>query len=383
LALRQQQQQQQQQQGHVPAATFVSETSKHPPLSKECLLGTGFDWVGMNVSTHWAVMSTVEAYPQPTGLQSLCDMVIGSRYSKFNRSVSRHAWVRTWQPQTVFVRSDLLKTFVQRVLPCLHHPFVLLTGDSDLTLPRQVDLRFQKILDPALWDQLMQDPRILHMFVENLDDGPHPKVSGLPLGISPYNYPGKQADFVVRHVSQSAAASPLGNRPLQAMHVARMRDGKGQWADRKHVQDLCLNQWSRFCESPGNMNSTALWAATQALPFVICVHGGGLDPSPKAWESLILGTIPIIQHFPGDDAYRHLPVVFVESFTESSITPEALALWRQQLLPWYAESDKRAEVMRRLGVQFWWDKVTAALEGRLSEFMAANPAIAVEGWQPV
>lgn len=59
----------------------------------------------------------------------------------------------------------LLMTFVQRVLPCLEEPFVLLTGDSDLTLPRQVDLRFQRILEPALWDQLLQDPRVLHMYL--------------------------------------------------------------------------------------------------------------------------------------------------------------------------------------------------------------------------
>ena len=35
-------------------------------------------------------------------------------------------------------------------------------------------------------------------------------------------------------------------------------------------------------------------ALVASVPFVACVHGGGLDPSPKAWEALLVGTIPII-----------------------------------------------------------------------------------------
>ena len=33
-----------------------------------------------------------------------------------------------------------------------------------------------------------------------------------------------------------------------------------------------------------------------------------LDPSPKAWEAIIAGTIPIIEHSTLDDAYSQLPV---------------------------------------------------------------------------
>jgi hypothetical protein len=119
----------------------------------------------------------------------------------------------------------------------------------------------------------------------------------------------------------------------------------------------------------------------QAVPFILCVHGGGLDPSPKAWESLLLGTIPVMQHFPGDDAYRHLPVVFVDFWHEGSLTAALLQQWRLQLAPWFEEPDKRAVVLHRLSSHFWWDKVTAAYEGRLGEFMMANPHIAIE-WRP-
>lgn len=347
----------------------------------ECLLSSGFDWQPMNGSSGWHLMSTVEAHPYPSGMQARCDMVIGSRFTKFQPSLHRRAWIRSWSPRTVFVRNDLMQSFVKTVLPCLSEPFVLLSGDSDLTLPRQIDLRFPKVLDPSLWHQLLEDDRVIHMFVENLDSAVHPKLSGLPLGVSAYNYPNRQADYLLSYVQSRPAVIPLTDRPLRAMHVARLRDGRGQWADRQHVQDLCVRNWSNMCNSPSGLNTTGLWQAMQAVPFVLCAHGGGLDPSPKAWEALLLGSIPIIQHFPGDDAYNYLPVVFVDSWHEGSLSQNALERWRRLLQPWFVDPIKRTEVLHRLSLEFWWQKVTAALEGRLIQFQTDHPYIALE-WRP-
>ena len=33
-----------------------------------------------------------------------------------------------------------------------------------------------------------------------------------------------------------------------------------------------------------------------------------IDPSPKAWEALLVGTIPVLEHSALDDAYSQLPV---------------------------------------------------------------------------
>ncbi len=51
-------------------------------------------------------------------------------------------------------------------------------------------------------------------------------------------------------------------------------------------------------------------------PFIACVHGSGIEPSPKAWEAVLLGCIPIVQHSTLDDAYSQLPVVFVTEWKE-------------------------------------------------------------------
>lgn len=33
-----------------------------------------------------------------------------------------------------------------------------------------------------------------------------------------------------------------------------------------------------------------------------------LDPSPKAWETILAGSIPVLEHSALDDAYGELPV---------------------------------------------------------------------------
>ncbi len=53
-----------------------------------------------------------------------------------------------------------------------------------------------------------------------------------------------------------------------------------------------------------------------------CVHGSGIEPSPKAWEAVLIGCIPIIQHSTLDDAYEKLPVVFIHEWKDLFENPD-------------------------------------------------------------
>ena len=95
----------------------------------------------------------------------------------------------------------------------------------------------------------------------------------------------------------------------------------------------------------------------------MCVHGGGQDPSPKAWEAMLAGTIPIVQHFPGDQPYRELPVVFVDNWSAAVINETRLRSWLTQLSPYYEDAALRQKVVERLHSKYWWAKVEAVLRG--------------------
>ncbi len=94
-------------------------------------------------------------------------------------------------------------------------------------------------------------------------------------------------------------------------------------------------------------------SAVAQHPFLLCLHGGGADPSPKAWEAVLTGafrnlpsvmrslfnarqflfcsagTIPIIEHSALDDAYSQLPVAFVRNITEFMLWDNKTAVMKQ------------------------------------------------------
>ena len=108
------------------------------------------------------------------------------------------------------------------------------------------------------------------------------------------------------------------------------------------------------------------------VPFILCTHGGGLDPSPKAFEAILVGTIPIVQHSTLDDAYRHLPVVFVDStvgLLQNNNTLELLGKWLIELSPYYEEgSELRLKVINRLTSAYWNEQFLK----KIKEFESQN-----------
>ena len=93
--------------------------------------------------------------------------------------------------------------------------------------------------------------------------------------------------------------------------------------------------------------------------FVICAEGGGLDPSPKAWVSLIHGAIPIIRRTALADAYAHLPVAIVDDWSEDALSMDRLGQWQARLAPALETLEGRRMTEFRLSMDYWWQLVTS------------------------
>lgn len=244
-------------------------------------------------------------------------------------------------PRTIFVQHSMLPHFVENTLRYMDptHRFVLISGGTDITMPRQIDFRFAEFgrgfsKEPPYgynFLALVNAPQLIHWFCENHDVN-HEKISTLPTGlVHDADYRGDYPD--------PASVMPLSKRPLKVLVSDRVRDGEGQWKARREVHDLCV-QHEDFCSMPADESVGHATFVQQiiALPFLVCVHGGGIDPSPKAWESILLGTIPIIQSSTLDDAYQQLPVVFIQDWATFFKHPNVTALlqeWLERLSPYY------------------------------------------------
>ena len=193
----------------------------------------------------------------------------------------------------------------------------------------------------------------------------------------------------MKHISNTTILIPILDRPIKYLVLHRTRTGIGQWALRMQITLLCMKEYPDYnnkthdfrhknpynssieynkthsieknplCLLPNNtihhdkrggISQDIYMKLVQSVSFVLCIQGGGLDPSPKAWESLMLGTIPIIQHSTLDDAYKQFPVIFVKNWLElfieeKEVVRHRLEVLRQKLAPYYINPLLRAEVV--------------------------------------
>ena len=103
--------------------------------------------------------------------------------------------------------------------------FALITGDADTTLPRQVDQRFPDYVASGLQQRLLKlldDPRLLHWYAENLDT-PLVGVTPIPLG-----WINSDGHVIYQQTINEAAPIAIRERPLRALCAHQIREGP-QW----------------------------------------------------------------------------------------------------------------------------------------------------------
>jgi len=291
-----------------------------------------------------------------TGLAARCDWVVLSDHVSPHTHL--HIARNPYAPETIFLslraHDKALEYFAETVLPRLTRPFFLMSGSCDITLPRQTDKRWPPLNSAGreYVEQIANHPLLLKWSMENMDCIFHPRVRPLPIGMIYSDAPMIRSSIPVPNVT------PLAERPLRVLCGHRVRDG-AQWETRKLITKLAKADWSAFTTSiETNLPEPEFLAHMQEHSFILCAEGGGLDPSPKAWQALLHGAIPIIRKTALYEAYRQLPVAFVEAWTPDAISVEKLARWKELYLVNYDIPQRRAEIIRRLSIDYWWDQAT-------------------------
>lgn len=298
---------------------------------------------------------------EPRGLQTHCDWVV-SWDGVFHGVVDR--------PRTICVGTRAMSK-VWKILADWKTPFVLVTMGGDQTTPLGIlDNRGRYPgYGLAEFESIMKNPSVLHMFSENHDMN-HSKLSTLPTGFAdiPKRNPGTWYTNLNSFMNKNYnLVKPLDQRDanISVIVVDRIREGT-QYIDRRLTREWCTNV--SFCKTGADFASNQEYGDPKShdyflslvvrFRFIICTHGGGIDPSPKAWENILLGTIPIIQHSTLDDAYIRMPVVIVPSisgFFEQGEEKcrEQLNEWLARLAPFYSKGPLREQVLYSLTTEYW------------------------------
>jgi len=283
----------------------------------------------------------------------LCDWIIA--YRRIWGNLFAH-------PSTIFLEGTLLPVFVDRILPALTAPFVLVTGESDRTQPRQLDTRYPSpLLSPRQWETLTSHPLLLRWFASELDTA-HKNVSPLPVGVNPKDCAREIPDSHLWYFAGVPSVSLGLRKPIVlCAHRIYLRWEK-QFRLRSQVSGLCEGPWKEFCVHKKNIPKEAFVDTLSSYSFLLCPHGGGIDPS-KAFESVLAGTIPIIEDTPLAPAFEPLGVVVLPNISDPrALTADKLAEWRARLEPVYAD---RARQLNYLTTAYWWNRIIAYLpEGK-------------------
>lgn len=289
-----------------------------------------------------------------TGAAARCDWVV------LSDNAEPHAALRVRPdapaaPRTIFLSLrkpwPAYELFARDVLPVLKTPFVLFSGSEDVTTPNQTDRRWPATPQHirSIMDSILAHKQLTAWYTENLDADIHPKLRPMPLGLLTED--GGPA------MAERLEFEELARRPLSVLCAHRHREGP-QWEPRRKVSAIAREAWINWTTILDEPVEEAVFKRLLSRhAFVLCVEGGGLDPSPKAWLALLHGAIPIIRKSPTAAAYEDLPVIMVDDWESEAITLEKLEEWRTRLsADFQQKAGWRQDWFDRLSLQTGWSR---------------------------
>ncbi len=297
--------------------------------------------------------------------------------------------------RTIFVHTYMLSHFYESTLTFMPRDvrFILYTGGTDMTIPTgSGDARFGF---PRWfgshgqgWEAMITDDRIVHWYAEN-HDMPHPKITTLPTGFTEDVY--YKSLPAGKSYPDEASWKPLEERPLYVLSADRVRVGT-QWKAREEMEKNC--RAASWCVQPADKvftahsdkrDSTGLGMPHEVflkdlrkVPFIACVHGGGIDPSPKAFEAILQGTIPIVRKTLLYDSYHLFPIAWIDEWSDffnlnDKDRTALLHKWIKELGPYYEKgSALRQKTLERMTTAYWIEDGHKRLAQRIQEEAAKD-----------
>jgi hypothetical protein len=225
----------------------------------------------------------------------------------------------------------------------------VVSGGTDGTFPEQWDQRKPKrsIGQVDAIVRAVKEAGIPRWYAQNLTSY-DPLFSPLPGGVSPSSWRGSVV---------LARTRPQRDLQRNLVLCAHRRRQDPQWNERRKLTALAQGLWRDFVTSPSlNMDIISFRNEVRAHAFTSCVEGGGIDPSPKAYEALMQGSIPVIKNSPVADAYRHTPVLIVDQWEQGALSREFL---EQEELRIREDWPDWFEVLSHMTLAYWQGFVTS------------------------
>lgn len=238
--------------------------------------------------------------------RNICDHIIDQSTEYFDPD-------QVQQGDTIYLNLWYIEWFTEIVHDQIKCPYILVSGDVGDFLPHPKD------------QKLLYDSKCAAWFCRNMVFTYHPKLFQLPMGqdITLFTFDHDEIKFLLEE----------SNKKHDVKNLLYMCFYPRPFGKRPEVVKLFENQ--PFCfsrnrsDQPFQMISRPqLYQEMAESHFVLSPLGYETD-SVRTWETLSLGSIPIVEHTFQDQIYEGLPVVIVHDWEE--ITEEFLHKKYQEL----------------------------------------------------
>ena len=280
-----------------------------------------FDMVGVTPPVPSGSAETACRFVSSRGILKSCD-AHARRPRSSQDSIPRDLGRVLRTARVVYLCTDMVPQFVREHLPCRSTPFTLVTGDSDRAVAAG------PIAERVL-DALTSHSLLVAWYAQNRVFK-HPRIHSIPIGLdyhtlSPFEGGGRAHPWGARRVPMDqerqiaqigrSAGSIAAKEPIAFCnwHFAIER-GDRRECQRK-VDPIAVSYQSDFT------TRDASWRLNAGCAFTLSPAGAGLD-CHRTWESLLLGSIPVVLRSPLEELFARLPVVIVDDWSE--VTPTRL-----------------------------------------------------------
>jgi hypothetical protein len=248
-------------------------------------------------------------YVSSHGIQKSCSIIL-----KEPAEVFRVDYKNLADSTLVYIKPEIISIFKMVVKNILQKPIILVSGDSDVTVPNDC---FSSTAD---FLEFIENPLILHWYAQNCVSN-HPKMTKIPIGLDyhtmrqPNNLgwgniqgPRNQERGLV-HMKQ--LAKPFWERIPLCYSNFHFFTSTRYGYDRKNAI-LEIPAVLVFYEPQKTIRIDS-WRQQINYAFVICPLGNGFD-THRLYEALCLGCIPIVKRGYFEEIYQDLPVLVVDEW---------------------------------------------------------------------
>ena len=217
--------------------------------------------------------------------------------------------------ESIYINPEALNNFIVNYLPKLTMPFILVSGDSDATIPSDFQNESSHILN---------HPLLICWYAQNCVS-PSEKLKQIPIGLDFHTLASRTVEWGPRQSVESQTSDILRLRSTSAKRLNKCYANfqflmTTRYATDRHDAMANISSDLVFYE-PVKIPRIRCWENMVKYKYVISPHGNGLD-CHRTWEALALGCIPVVKTSPLDPLFRGLPVMIVHDWKD--ITQELL-----------------------------------------------------------